>query len=83
MQVHDDSRMRQRIERLAVSPGEAAEMIGVSVRTIQNYIRANELPATKVGRRTVIEVRHLRTFLEADRACAGVPSCNKTDRLST
>jgi excisionase family DNA binding protein len=69
--------MEQHTEKLAVSLREAAVMIGISPRTIQNYIRANKLPARKVGRRTVIEVRHLRTFLEADRACAGVPSCKR------
>jgi len=77
MQVRDAARMRQRFEPLAVSPSEAAEMIGVSIRTIQNYIRANQLPARKVGRRTIIEVRHLRTFLEADRASDGVAELHR------
>jgi excisionase family DNA binding protein len=57
-------------EKLAVRPPEAAELVGVSLRTIQNYIRDGQLPARKIGRRTVIEMRHLRAFLEEDRACA-------------
>jgi excisionase family DNA binding protein len=64
--------MRQQIEKLAVSPREAADLIGVSLRTIQNYIRAKQLPARKLGRRTVVEVCHLRAFLRADRDSASI-----------
>src|ERR1700691_5454576 len=51
------------IERLAVSTREAAELLSVSPRTIQNYIAAKLLPARKIGRRTVIPVRSLEAFL--------------------
>ena len=40
--------------KLAVSPSEAARMIGVSLRTLQNYIRVKQLPVRKIGRRTVV-----------------------------
>lgn len=41
-------------------------MLSVSPRTIQNYITAKLLPARKIGRRTVIPVRALETFLRND-----------------
>jgi len=54
--------------KLAVSIREAAQMLSVSPRTIQNYIAAKLLPARKIGRRTVIPVRALEVFLRTDHA---------------
>lgn len=53
--------------RLAVSLGEAGRMIGVCKRTVANYVSAGELPARKLGRRTVILIKDLEKFLSADR----------------
>ena len=53
-------------QKLAVDIREAAQMLSVSPRTIQNYIRAKLLPAKKIGRRTVITVRTLELFLRTD-----------------
>jgi excisionase family DNA binding protein len=53
-------------KRLAVSISEAARMLSVSPRTIQNYLQAKLLPARKIGRRTVIPVRALEAFLRTD-----------------
>jgi len=53
-------------EKLAVSTREAAQMLSVSSRTIQNYIAAKLLPARKIGRRTVIPIRALELFLRSD-----------------
>ena len=50
-------------DKLAVSTREAAQMLSVSPRTIQNYFRAKMLPSRKIGRRTVIPVRALENFL--------------------
>ena len=52
--------------KLAVSTREAAQMLSVSPRTIQNYITAKLLPARKIGRRTVIPVKALELFLRSD-----------------
>jgi len=52
--------------RLAVSIREAAAMLGISPRSVQNYIRLKILPARKIGRRTVITVRALEAFLRVD-----------------
>jgi excisionase family DNA binding protein len=53
-------------ERLAVDIREAAQMLSVSPRTIQNYIAAKLLPARKIGRRTVVPMRALEAFLRCD-----------------
>jgi excisionase family DNA binding protein len=55
-------------QKLAVNTREAAQMLGVSPRTIQNYITAKILPARKIGRRTVIFVKALEAFLRTDHA---------------
>ena len=73
------ARMEHNSERLAVSPREAAEMIGVSLRTIQNYIKAKQLPARKLGRRTVVEVSQLKAFIRSDRASAGAAGAPRPD----
>jgi len=52
--------------KIAVSVREAAAMLSISPRSIQNYIHAKLLPARKIGRRTVIPVRALEMFLRND-----------------
>ena len=59
--------------KLAVSVREAAAMLSVSTRTIQNYIAVKLLPARKIGRRTVIPVRALENFLRNDHASPARP----------
>lgn len=56
----------EKIEKLAVGIREAAEMIGVSPRTVQNYVSAKLLGSRKLGRRRVILVRSLEAFLRTD-----------------
>jgi excisionase family DNA binding protein len=55
-------------DKIAVNTQEAARMLSVSPRTIQNYIAAKILPVRKIGRRTVIPVRSLEAFLRRDHA---------------
>lgn len=62
--------------KLAVSIAEAARLLGVSSRTIQNFLHAKRLPARKIGRRTVISVRALEDFLRTDQPS---PGANLTD----
>ena len=66
--VRDATRMNLPTEKppLAVDTREAARLLSVSPRTIQNYIAAKLLPARKLGRRTVISVRALESFLRTD-----------------
>jgi excisionase family DNA binding protein len=66
MPVPYSARMIEKTDRLAVDIPEAARMLSVSPRTIQNYIAVKLLPALKIGRRTVIPVRALEAFLRTD-----------------
>jgi excisionase family DNA binding protein len=53
------------LERLAVTPSQAAEVLGVCRRTIHGLIGARKLKAYKAGHRTtLIEVASLRAYLE-------------------
>lgn len=52
--------------RLAVSLREGAAMLGISARTLQNYVWAGRFPSRKIGRRTVVLVRDLELFLRKD-----------------
>ena len=60
--------MENRTEKLplAVSIHEAARLLSVSPRSIQNYIQVRMLSARKIGRRTVIPMRALENFLRTD-----------------
>jgi excisionase family DNA binding protein len=53
-------------QKLAVSVRDAAAMLSLSTRTIQNYIAVKRIPARKVGKRTLILVRDLEVFLRRD-----------------
>ena len=41
-------------DRLLVSKRDAAALLSVSTRTIDNLLKAKRLPARKIGRRTLI-----------------------------
>jgi excisionase family DNA binding protein len=71
--------MESQSSKLAVGVREAAEMMSVSPRTIQNYIAAKLLPHRKIGRRTVIEVRALQAFLRADQPSPLARTCSDAD----
>ena len=49
---------------LAVSPGEAARLLGVSRRTLTRLIQQDKVKAKKLGRRTLIDAQGLRRFFE-------------------
>ena len=52
------------IDRLAVSPTEAAQLIGVSRPTIYDLLNAERgIPSVKIGSRRVIPVDGLRRWL--------------------
>ena len=52
--------------KLLVSKRDAALALSVCVRTIENLIQAKELPARKIGRRTLIPARALEDFARRD-----------------
>lgn len=53
--------------KLAYSPKQAAESLGVSVFTIRRAVKAGTLASAKIGSRIVILADSLAAFLEAGR----------------
>jgi excisionase family DNA binding protein len=51
------------MERLAFSPDEVAESLGLSRELINDLIRTGELGSVKAGRRRLIAKHHLEEFL--------------------
>lgn len=49
---------------LAVRPQQAAEMIGVSERTLRELIRQGEIPHAKLDRAVLILVSELKAFID-------------------
>ena len=70
--------MESQNRKLAVGIREAAHLLSVSPRTIQNFLRDKRLgPARKIGRRTVISMRALEAFLRKDQPSPATrPSAN-------
>ena len=50
-------------DRLAYSPGEAAELLGISTELVHDLLRAGQLGSVKAGRRRLIGKHHLEEFL--------------------
>jgi excisionase family DNA binding protein len=66
--------------KLLFSQKEAALILGVSLRTIQNLIFAKQLPIRRIGRRVLVHRKHLEDFARRDHVATpvliqrGVPS---------
>jgi excisionase family DNA binding protein len=58
--------LNQRPESVAVSKVEAAQMLGVSVRTVDRLIALKELPVRRLGRRVLIPRNGLHNLLRTD-----------------
>lgn len=54
-----------RVEKLALSPNEAAEALGISRRTLDDYSRKGLIPRKRVGKRVLFPVEGLRAFLNS------------------
>lgn len=67
------------IESLLVSKREAAAMLGVSIRTLENLIALRELPVRRVGRRCLIERQALERFVKRDHATRLQPKVGSRD----
>lgn len=50
-------------KRLAFSPDEAAELLGLSRELINDLVRTGQLQSVKAGRRRIIARHHLAAFL--------------------
>ena len=58
--------MSQNTGKLAYSKAEAADAIGVSVRTIDNLIAVKQLTVRRIGRRVIIPLSSLTALLRSD-----------------
>jgi excisionase family DNA binding protein len=52
-------------EKIALSVSEAAEALGVSRVTLYQYIRRQDFPSARIGRRVLIPRDKLKEWLEA------------------
>jgi len=65
--MHNESIIpNHRPEPVAVSKAEAAEMLGVSLRTVDRLIALKELPVRRLGRRVLIPRNGLHNLLRSD-----------------
>lgn len=65
---------------LAVGMVEAARRLGLSARTVATLVSRHELPSRKVGRRRIIPVTALETFVRSDhrvRSLCDSPICGE------
>jgi excisionase family DNA binding protein len=53
-------------ERLAYSPDEAAELLGISRELVHDLLRTGQLGSVKAGRRRLIAKHHLDAFLAGE-----------------
>ena len=53
------------IEKIALSVTEAAEALGVSRVTLYQYLKRQDFPAARIGRRVLIPRDKLKEWLEA------------------
>jgi excisionase family DNA binding protein len=53
-------------ERLAYSPDEAAELLGISRELVHDLLRTGQLGSVKAGRRRLISKHHLEEFLAGE-----------------
>ncbi len=51
---------------LLVSKREAASLLGICARTVENLIARKELPCRRIGRRTLIPFAALQQFAKRD-----------------
>ena len=52
------------VPKVALSVAEAAEAMSLSPRTIEAMVKAGELPTVRVGRRVLLPVAALSTWLD-------------------
>ena len=53
------------MDKLAYSPAETAEVLGVSRPTVYTLLKRSDFPAFKVGSRTLVSAEGLREWVQA------------------
>ena len=56
--------------RLAVSPAEAARILGLGRTKLYELMAANEITSIKIGTRRLIRVSAIEAFLDRQSTCA-------------
>ena len=62
---------KREVEPILIGKRDAAHALGVCVRTLENLIAGKNLPARKIGRRTLIPYRALLEFARRDHPTSG------------
>jgi excisionase family DNA binding protein len=62
----DSGEAHQSVERLAYSPEEAAEALGISRHLVYDLLRTGQLRSRKAGNRRLIGLRQIEAFLAGD-----------------
>jgi excisionase family DNA binding protein len=66
MQTNNDSGNKDEITRLLHFKSEAAQLLNVSLRTVDNLIAFKELPVRRIRRRVLIPRSALLNFIRGD-----------------
>jgi len=53
------------VERIHVGRKEAAELVNLGLRTVDELIRRDDIPSHKIGRRRVFVVQELRDWMRS------------------
>lgn len=64
------------VERLAVSADEAAEMLGISTRTLWSRVSDKTIPTKRIGRRVLFPIEALRELMNVS-ALESEPQLNE------
>lgn len=67
-----DPRKGQMPERLALSPQEAAELLGISRPTVYELMNRADFPSFPVGSRRLISTKGLREWVDKQVAAKGI-----------
>jgi excisionase family DNA binding protein len=59
------ARTNTKLEPLTVSVAEAAELLGVSARSVWLMLAKGTLPATRLGRRTLVPLAAVKALVAA------------------
>lgn len=57
---------KQVVNRMALSPQEAAEALGIGLWTVQRLLREGRLPYRRAGKRILIPITALEAFLNGE-----------------
>lgn len=69
--AHSSTRGSEKVEKLLLRPGEAAEMLGVGRSKVYALLAAGELPGVRVGHSVRVPLEELRKWVDEHSRGAG------------